>query len=247
MRQGVETRLLTVGLMLCGLAACGPMHLVVPEPLGQQARPVEVERHRTGLFTGTLKVEDFSAEFDLDAVDTLSTSLLGPTLCGARGDYRFTLASPVSATPLKVECEEHMLGQKMVVGELGPGTVEVSDSGNRVSCRLTDGRVDLTQTRRIEGATTLAPIVEGTARVGAVTLAVESTSRQEGGLPVPYLGYHLRQEERLVASVQAYDPSQLWVAPELSPEEREAVVLTAFTLVLQRTWTSNGPLDCDSH
>lgn len=247
MRQGMETRLLTVGLLMCGLVACGPMHLAVPDPLGQQARPVEVERHRTGLFTGTLRVEEFSAGFDLDAVDELSTSMLGATLCGARGAYRFTLASATRTTPLTVECEEHMLGQKAEVGKLGPGTVEVSDSGNRVSCRLADGRVDLTQTRRIEGVTTLAPIVEGKARVGAVRLTVESTSRQEDGLPVPYLGYHLRQGERLVASVQAHDPSQLWLAPDLSPEEREAVVLTAFTLVLQRTWTSGGPLDCDTH
>lgn len=242
-----ETRLLTVGMLMCAVVACGPMHLAVPEPLGQQARPVEVERKRTGLFTGALKVEEFSASFDLDAVDTLSTEVLGATLCGARGAYRFTLASEARTTPLKVECEEHMLGQKAEVGRVGHGTVEISDSGNRVSCRLADGRVELTQTRRIEGATTLAPIVEGKARVGAVKLTVESSSRQEDGLPVPYLGFHLRRGERLVASVQAYDPSQLWLAPELSPEEREAVVLTAFTLVLQRTWTGSGPLDCDSH
>lgn len=247
MRQAVETRLLTVGLMMWGLVACAPMHLAVPDPLGQQARPVEVERQRTGLFTGSLKVEDFAANFDLDAVDELSGSVLGATLCGARGAYRFTLASTARPTPLKVECEEHMLGQKAEVGNLGPGTVEVSDSGNRVSCRLADGRVDLTQTRRVEDVTTLAPVVEGQTRVGAVKLKVESTSRQTGGLPVPYLGYHLRQGERLVASVQAYEPSQLWLAPDLSPEEREAVVLTAFTLVLQRTWTGNGPRECGSH
>ncbi|MFP2910935.1 hypothetical protein ACLESD_39050 [Pyxidicoccus sp. 3LFB2] len=229
---------LVTGLVAGGLTACSPLRLGVPESLERQSQPLPIQQDKGSRQEGTLKVAEFSARYDLDSVDWTRGGSLGSglTACGANAAYRFTLASTARETPVKVECEEQMSG-KSAMG--------LSTSQNRVNCRLEGGgRLDLTQTRRMEGKATHAPIVQGQAQVGAVNLRVESTNEQQKGLPVPYLGFHLLRGEQPVASLQVLEPMQLWMAPELSAEEREAVVLTAFSLMLQRAWTSDGPLDC---
>ncbi|MFP2926562.1 hypothetical protein ACLESO_15335 [Pyxidicoccus sp. 3LG] len=238
---------LVTGLVAGGLAACSPLRMGVPESLDREARPVPIHQDKDALGDGRLRVEEFFASYDTDAVERVSGAMSMATVCGARSAYRFELAHTRRANLLEVECEEQMSGKQAELAMGEGSTVGVSDSQNRVSCKLRGGgRLDFTQTRRLEGATTLAPIVQGQVEVEGVKLLVESTSAQQKGLPVPYLGFHFRRGEQPVASVQVHQPTQLWLAPDLSQQEREAVVLAAFSLMLQRTWTSSGPLDCGS-
>jgi hypothetical protein len=235
--RGVR-RVVVMGLVMGGMTACSPLRLSVPDSLEREAPPIPIQVTRSSGDAGVLKAAEFTATYDLDGVDRTGGGVGSFTACRARAASRFELARTGREAPARVACEEQMSG-KSAMG--------VSDSQNRMTCRLeSGGRLDFTQTRRVEGITTLAPIVQGQAEVGEVKLRVESTSQQQKGMPVPYLGFHLLRGEQPVASVQVHQPTQLWLAPGLSAEEREAAVLTAFSLLLQRTWTDSGPMDCDS-
>ncbi|NTX52850.1 hypothetical protein [Myxococcus sp. CA039A] len=238
---------LMMGLMVGNGVACSPLRLAVPETLAREARPVPIERHQRFLGTGgTLSAAGYSALYATDAVEFMSGSLRNATACERKSAYRFTLASGVpSSRPTKVECQEKMTGVQAELEAL-KGQFTVGRGQSRVLCELEGGgRVELTQSAERQRAVTEAPVVRGQAQVGEVRLSVLSASQSQHGLPVSYLGFHLLRDERTVASVQVVNPATLWMATDLSAEERDAVVLTAFSLMLQRAWTPEGPLDCD--
>jgi hypothetical protein len=144
-----------------------------------------------------------------------------------------------------VECEEQMSGQQASFAMLG-GELTLGDAQNQVSCQLVGegGRAYFLQA---PGGDVLGvKRVEGQVSVGEVQLRVESLGREtQGALGMPYLGFQLRRGDEVVGLVQTRGPMQLWLAPTLRAEEREAAVLGAFTLLLQQTWTDEGPRGCD--
>lgn len=234
-----------VGMM--AVVGCTPARLAVPEPLARDAAPVEVEKKYRHLLSsrGTLTAGEYVAQFDEDSEDTGRIGLGRAQLCRATRAYRFELASPSRPEMLKVECEERMTGQKVATRILG-GEASVGDAQNQVRCRVegTDGHAEFHQAPG--GDVLSGKRVEGQVSVGEVRLSAESTGREAQGLGPAYPGFQLRRGAEVVGMVQTRGPMQLWLSPGLRPEEREAAVLGAFTLLLQRTWTDEGSRDCDS-
>jgi hypothetical protein len=240
-------RLCAVLVGAMAMAACTPARLAVPEPLAREAQPVKVEKEYRHLLSsrGTLKAGEYVAAFDEDGQSNSSITFGAAQVCRGRRAYRFELGSTERATPLKVECEEQMSGQKLATRVLG-GELSVGDAQNRVSCRLEGAAGHVFLEHAPGGDVLSAKRVAGQVAVGAVYLTAESVGREAQGLGPDYLGFQLRRDGQVVGMVQTRGPMQLWLSPELRPEEREVAVLGAFALLLQRTWSFEGPRDCDS-
>jgi hypothetical protein len=239
-------RLCAVLVGTMALAGCTPARLAVPEALAQDTAPLKVEKKYRHLFSsgGTLKAGEYVADFDEDSVSTGRIGFGAAQVCRSERDYRFALAAP-GRSPLKVTCEEQMVGQQLVTQVLG-GELSVGDADNRVVCRL-EGAPGLALFEQAKGGDLLeGKRVQGQVAVGGVHLSAESLTREEQGVLTPYLGFQLRRDGRVVGLVQTRGEMQLWLSPALDAEEREAAVIAAFALVLQRTWDVEGSRSCDS-
>ena len=239
-------RLCAVLVGTMALAGCTPARLAVPESLAHDAASLKVEKKYRHLFSsrGTLKAGEYVADFDEDSVSTGRIGFGAAQVCRSERDYRFALAAP-GRSPLKVACEEQMVGQQLVTQVLG-GELSVGDADNRVVCRV-EGAEGLALFEESKWGDVLeAKRVQGRVAVGGVQLSAESLSRKEQGVALPYLGVQLRRDGQVVGLVQTRGELQLWLSPALGAEEREAAVLAAFVLVLQRTWDVEGSRGCDS-
>ncbi|MCI0671111.1 MAG: hypothetical protein L0Y64_11655 [Myxococcaceae bacterium] len=81
----------------------------------------------------------------------------------------------------------------------------------------------------------------GSMRVEHVSLDIASNTQLEGGGQLAFAGYHLRFGQELVAAVETVNDGRVWLAPGLAPEVREAAVVGAAALLLDRDW----PTDAD--
>lgn len=73
----------------------------------------------------------------------------------------------------------------------------------------------------------------GTARVGPVDVAFESTDELDKGIPQYPTGFHLTENGRWVATFEYFDGGKAYLRPDLSGPERDAVL--AVMVVLQST------------
>ncbi|MBF5042100.1 hypothetical protein FGE12_06815 [Aggregicoccus sp. 17bor-14] len=240
-------RLCAVLVGMMAMAGCAPVRLEVPEPLARDAAPLKVEKKYRHLLStrGTLKAGEYEAAFDEDGATTNRLGVGDAQLCHTEREYRFALASAGRAAPLEVECREQMTGQQVQLaafhGELTMGTAQ-----NRVSCRVRGGAGQVDLQPAPGSAWVGTERVEGQVTVGAVHLSAESLGYDTQGVAsVPYPGFQLLRGGEVVGVVQTQKPLQLWLSPSLRPEEREAAVLGAFSLLLQTTWTFEGPRDCE--
>lgn len=78
-----------------------------------------------------------------------------------------------------------------------------------------------------------ADVFVGSARVGPVEVAFESTDEMEKGIPQYPTGFHLTANGRWVATFEYFDGGKTYLRPDLSGVERDAVL--AVVVVIQST------------
>jgi hypothetical protein len=98
-------------------------------------------------------------------------------------------------------------------------------SRHTFSCNGSDFALSLQEPRE--------DVFTGTARVGPVDVAFESTDELEKGLPQYPTGFHLTVNGRWAASFEYFDGGKAYLRPDLAGPERDAVL--AVMVVLQST------------
>ncbi|MEW6431293.1 MAG: hypothetical protein AB1730_07265 [Myxococcota bacterium] len=78
-----------------------------------------------------------------------------------------------------------------------------------------------------------ADVFVGSARVGPVEVAFESTDEMEKGIPQYPTGFHLKANGRWVATFEYFQGGKAYLRPDLAGPERDAVL--AVVVVLQST------------
>jgi hypothetical protein len=80
----------------------------------------------------------------------------------------------------------------------------------------------------------------GSARLGDVELALESSDDMEKGIPQYPSGFHLTQRGRWVATFEYFQGGKAYLRPGLSPLERDAVLSVLVVLHSTGTWLANN-------
>jgi hypothetical protein len=226
---------LRVSLLLAAGIACTPRQLALaPELAGAPALQPRITRRAvdglSGRSAGTLALGSQLLTWQR-ATGRMEAGAPGPgSQCESEGAFSFSLPP---ARPVK--CSERMKGTRgigVANAEIGVKELELE---HHVQCAGVGAALELSDAGAAHGH------LRGTASLDGIALALESTFPPGSGWELPW-GFTLRDAQgRAVAAVQVQDPKQVWLAPQLAPALRSAVLFATSVVLLKSTGTEGCP------
>ena len=210
-------RFSVVALAAFAFTACGPRNIKLPN----LATPPTVASFEHGLNARTklLEYEIPEVKFAIQKTVGLSVRVPWGSVGKSKQQQQRSFVVMRGANPqLNVDCET--LQQDMKVWS--------RYSKHTYTCGAQGFELVVDETKR--------QVFAGTVHIGEVALELESTDQMSAGVPMRPSGFHIRRNGRWVASFEYFQFGRAYLSTELSPEERDAVLVTMVSIQSTNHW-----------